>query len=73
MEKFEEKIHSDLQQYLLSVNEVDERMPECPDVEGKWEAIANAYIPDGVREFQNYPLATRVDDVYRHGAGEDVG
>ena len=57
MEKLEEQIHSDLQQYLLSVNEVDERMPECPDAEGKWEAIANAYIPDGVREFQNYPLA----------------
>ena len=57
MEKFEEQIHSDLQQYLLSVNEVDERLPECPDVEGKWETIANAYIPDGVREFQNYPLA----------------
>ena len=58
MEKLEEQIHSDLQQYLLSVNEVDERMPECPDVEGKWVAIANAYIPDGVREFQNYPLAS---------------
>ena len=58
MEKLEEQIHSDLQQYLLSVNEIDERLPECPDVEGKWEAIANAYIPDGVREFQNYPLAS---------------
>ena len=58
MEQFEEQIHSDLQQYLLGVNEIDERLPECPDVEGKWEAIANAYIPDGVREFQNYPLAS---------------
>ena len=37
MRKFEEQIHSDLQQYLLSVNEVDERLPECPDVESKWE------------------------------------
>ena len=46
MDKFEEQTHSDLQQYLLSVNEVDERLPECPDVEGKW------------REFQNYPLAS---------------
>ena len=58
MDKFEEQIHGDLQQYLLSVNEIDERLPECPDVESKWEAIANAYIPDGVREFQNYPLAS---------------
>ena len=58
MEQFEEQIHSDLQQYLLSVKEVDERLQECPDIENKWEAIANAYIPDGVREFQNYPLAS---------------
>ena len=41
MDKFEEQIHGDLQQYLLSVNELDERIPECPDVEGKWETIAN--------------------------------
>ena len=58
MDKLEELIHSDLQQYLLSMNEIDERLPECPDVEEKWETIANAYIPDGVREFQNYPLAS---------------
>ena len=58
MDSLEELIHSDLQQYLLSVNEIDERLPECPDVEDRWESIANAYIPDGVREFQNYPLAS---------------
>ena len=28
MDKLEEQIHSDLQQYLLSVNEIDERLPE---------------------------------------------
>ena len=48
MDKFEEQIHNDLHQYLLSVNEIDERLPECADVEGKWETIANAYIPDGM-------------------------
>ena len=58
MDKLEEQLHSDLQQYLLSVDEIDERQPECPDVEDKWEAIANAYIPDGVREFQHYPIAS---------------
>ena len=58
MDSLEELIHSDLQQYLLSVNEIDERLPECPDVEDRWESIANAYIQDGVREFQNYPLAS---------------
>ena len=48
----------DLHQFLLSMQEVDERIPECPDVEEKWEEIAKAYIPDGIREFQDFPSAS---------------
>ena len=58
MDQFEEKLHQDLHQFLLSMKEVDERLPECPDVEDKWEKIAKAYIPDGIREFQDYPSAS---------------
>jgi len=58
MEQFEEMLHKDLHQFLLSMKEVDERLPECPDVEDKWEAIAKAYIPDGIREFQDFPSAS---------------
>ena len=58
MEQFEEKLHEDLHQFLLSMKEVDERLPECHDVEEKWEEIAKAYIPDGIREFQEYPSAS---------------
>ena len=58
MVNFEEQLHNDLHQYLMGLKEVDERLPECPDVEGKWEEIAKAYIPDGIREFQNYPSAS---------------
>ncbi len=58
MEQFEEKLHKDLHQFLLSLEEVDERLPECADVEAKWEEIATAYIPDGIREFQDYPSAS---------------
>ena len=58
MEKFEDTLHKDLHQFLLSINEVDERLPECPDVEEKWEEIAKAYIPDGIREYQNFPSAS---------------
>ena len=58
MENFEEILKKDLHQYLLSTNEVDERLPECPDVEGKWEEIAKAYITDGIREFQKFPSAS---------------
>ena len=58
MVNFEKQLNNDLHQYLMGLKEVDERLPECPDVEGKWEEIAKAYIPDGIREFQNYPSAS---------------
>ena len=58
MEQFEDKLHQDLHQFLQSMKEVDERLPECPDVEDKWEEIAKAYITDGIREFQTYPYAS---------------
>lgn len=58
MEKIEETLRKDLHQFLLSMKEVDEHLPECPDVEDKWEVIAKAYIPDGIREFQSFPLAS---------------
>ena len=57
-QKFEDTLHEDLHRYLHSIKEVDERMPECPDVEEKWTAIAQSYLPDGIREFQNYPNAS---------------
>ena len=34
-DNFEESIGKDLHQYLLSMKQVDERLPECPDVEEK--------------------------------------
>ena len=55
MENFEEQLRNDLHQFLQTLQEVDERLPECPDIEEKWEAIAKAYIPDGIREFTDYP------------------
>ncbi len=58
MEKFEDNLHNDLCQFLFSMEEIDQHMPECPDVEGKWEEIAKAYIPDGIREFNDYPSAS---------------
>ena len=48
MDQFEEKLHQDLHQFLLSMKEVNERLSECPDVESKWEEIAkeafDAYV-----------------------------
>ena len=58
IERFEEQLHQDLHQFLLSMKEVDARLPECPDVEEKWEQIAKAYIPDGIKEFSDFPSAS---------------
>ena len=58
MEQFEDKLHQDLHQFLQSMKEVDERLPECPDVEEKWEEIAKADIPDGIWEFKDFPSAS---------------
>ena len=58
MEKLEEIIKEDLHRFLVRKQAVDERLPQCPDVEEKWESIVRAYLPDGIREFQNYPVAS---------------
>ena len=50
----EQELRKDLHQFLLSMKEVDERI----DVEEKWEEIAKTYIPDGIREFQDFPSAS---------------
>ena len=54
----EEKIKTDLYQYLLGQDKVDKRMPECPDVAEAWEGILQAYLPDGIREFNAYPTVS---------------
>lgn len=58
METFATELLNDLHRYLVKRDAVDERLPECPDVEGKWPAIAEAYLPDGAREFSSYPVAS---------------
>ena len=73
MENFEEILRKDLHQFLLSMKEVDERLPECPDVEEKWEEIAKAYVPDGIREFQDFPSASLGWMMYCSHAAETDG
>lgn len=58
MQEFENKLLKDLHQYLIAMGKVDERMPECPDVEDKWEQIVQSYIADGIREFADYPTVS---------------
>ena len=58
MEDFATALQTDLHRFLVERDMVDERLPECPDVEGKWPPIAEAYLPDGAREFASYPVAS---------------
>ena len=58
MENFEHWLADDLHRHLLAEGEVDDIRPQCPDVEEKWPDIAQAYMPDGIREFNDFPTAS---------------
>lgn len=58
MKNFEELMKKDLHQYLVQMQRVDEKLPECPDVEELWPAVEKAYLPDAVREFNEYPVVS---------------
>ncbi len=57
-ERFEKQVKEDLHKYLVSVGKVDRILPETPDIEEMFPAVLDAYIPDGVREFQDYPVVS---------------
>ena len=52
---FEYFVKADLHRYLVEKGEMDESIPECPDVEGLWILVAESYGADGIREFNEYP------------------
>lgn len=56
--EFEEKVRKDLTEFLQKKGALDPHVPECPDVEERWSEIAHAYLPDGAREFQDYPVVS---------------
>ena len=51
---FEEKFKEDLATYLQGKDLVDMMLPDITDMEEKWLGIAEAYLPDGMREFADY-------------------
>ena len=54
-QQFETLFHNDLKRYLLGLNEIDERLPETPDIDELWSKIGKSFLNDGMREFQQYP------------------
>ncbi len=58
VDQFEQKVHDDLISFLQKKEALDAHVPECPDVEERWGEIARAYLPDGAKEFQEYPVVS---------------
>lgn len=58
IEEVEELFRQDLHKYLMSVGMVDERLPEAPDIEELWQKVGESYLPDGMREFAEYPTVS---------------
>lgn len=58
VKEFEKRVHDDLYDFLVRKEAIDKHLPECPDVEEKWREVCSAYLPDGAREFQQYPVVS---------------
>lgn len=58
MDSFEDKVKRDLHAYLLMEEKIDKRLPDAVDIEEQWKPIAEAYLPDGIREFNGYPTVS---------------
>ncbi|MBM6991927.1 MAG: hypothetical protein I3J02_01455 [Prevotella sp.] len=52
---FETLFRDNLVAYLQGLKEVDDHLPEAPDIESLWGKIGESYLPDGMREFNQYP------------------
>lgn len=53
-----QKVSEDLRKYLESENQIGKILPSCPDIEELWKKLATSYLPDGIREFQKYPVSS---------------
>lgn len=58
LDRFEHSLHDNLAKYLYQRGAIDKILPDAPDIEERWEKICVAYLPDGVREFNDYPTAS---------------
>lgn len=58
LNKYEENLKQAITTFLLAKGEIDEILPDAPDIEEKWESIGQEYLPDGVREFNGFPTVS---------------
>ncbi len=55
---FEKQTLEDLHRFLAGLGKVDKILPETQDIQDLWPAVLENYLPDGVREFENYPVVS---------------
>ncbi|MDY5824315.1 MAG: hypothetical protein SPJ99_05605, partial [Candidatus Coprenecus sp.] len=58
MSDYENRLEREFHNYLVQKGVVDERLQSTVDIEERWHTVATSYIPDGIKEFQNYPEAS---------------
>ena len=58
LDKFETRIGDALYNFRLPKEEIDKVPGASPDVTEKGDQICAKYLPDGIREFQNYPTVS---------------
>lgn len=58
LDTFEKSVHTALAKFLVSRGAIDAHLPDTTDIEGRWEKICMAYLPDGVKEFTGYPTVS---------------
>lgn len=58
VDSFEAKVREDIVGFLQKKEALDAHVPECPDVEERWSIVARSYMPDGAREFKDYPVVS---------------
>lgn len=55
---FYQNLYNSLKRHLETEGLIDSHFPECIDVEEYWPAIEKAYMPDGLKEFAEYPVSS---------------
>lgn len=58
MDAIEKIFQDDLAAYLQGQGKVDAQLPDAPDIEGRWAQVGEAYLPDGMREFAQWPAVS---------------
>lgn len=55
LNQYEAKLMQDMMRLCIDKGEIDERIPETPDITEKWDGIVQEYMVDSIKEIAKYP------------------